>query len=617
MAIQQIGGQGVYVITGSGRDPRKTSAGQSWANLVTQQKYMLIKEAQKEALRQIEFEQLSFEDRRKAQEQLRQQLLDQIAAEKKGIADLRVKQIDTNEARTLANQRQRGRRSGDGSVSITIPSESKVQQYYTSEQRAAQNQKMNARAKKQALIAAKDREETYLSAAPQLMSVTELENYGSYDNAIEQLAKEEEAATERYNEVTAAKNTFTGASAPAKRKIQRQMQTRTERFGTGGGGQDAEPLGEFKGFEPEIKGREKRIAELQDELDALGVLERPKFDTIERTRQIYGDKFMGPRRRLRGPQTTQTQPVEQPVGQPVGQSVTQPDLTGEQPSNLEEMQSFGVPSDPMIIGGANNQKSVQGKPVNQSVGTTDPMQIEGLLNERDRLQQPREPVDVFQGEPDLLPTLTRPNQQNMNRLREAEMTALDLPDFEFKPSQVENVSSSIDQDAGRQFLEDMTVMFAEQDKPESYKSQLQVVQFGTPQQKQMVAVKLLAQAANDFGPTSPQFAKAKKEILVELFKITDPSTARKQAKISRLMQDDPNDLSALVPAVRGITERDATTVSQLFSPSSDMSAQDVDELYKNAQSQLQSLPQARRTKALELLDLQYMAVMDKKIGIGI
>ena len=42
MAIQQVGGRGVYVITGSGRDPRKTSNGQSWADLVTQQKYICL-----------------------------------------------------------------------------------------------------------------------------------------------------------------------------------------------------------------------------------------------------------------------------------------------------------------------------------------------------------------------------------------------------------------------------------------------------------------------------------------------------------------------------------------------------------------------------------------------
>ena len=52
MAIQQVGGQGVYVITGSGRDPRRTSNGQSWADLVTKQKYMLYQSAYDQAMRE-------------------------------------------------------------------------------------------------------------------------------------------------------------------------------------------------------------------------------------------------------------------------------------------------------------------------------------------------------------------------------------------------------------------------------------------------------------------------------------------------------------------------------------------------------------------------------------
>ena len=54
MAIQQIGGQGVYVITGSGRDPRKTSNGQSWADLVTKQKFMLYQAAYDQAMREYQ-----------------------------------------------------------------------------------------------------------------------------------------------------------------------------------------------------------------------------------------------------------------------------------------------------------------------------------------------------------------------------------------------------------------------------------------------------------------------------------------------------------------------------------------------------------------------------------
>ena len=122
MAIQQVGGQGVYVITGSGRDPRKTSNGQSWADLVTQQKYMLIKEAQKEALRQIEQEQLSFQDRQQRQQQLQQDLLKQIDLERQNIADLRVKELTINEKRERdfqslsARQRTGGGGGGGGEL---------------------------------------------------------------------------------------------------------------------------------------------------------------------------------------------------------------------------------------------------------------------------------------------------------------------------------------------------------------------------------------------------------------------------------------------------------------------------------------------------------------------
>ena len=121
MAIQQVGGQGVYVITGSGRDPRKTTSGQSWADLVTQQKYMLIKEAQKEALRQMEQERLSFEDRQRRQEQLRQNLQSQIEAERKGIEDLRIRQITVNEARETLNQRLKASSPEYKPTTITTP----------------------------------------------------------------------------------------------------------------------------------------------------------------------------------------------------------------------------------------------------------------------------------------------------------------------------------------------------------------------------------------------------------------------------------------------------------------------------------------------------------------
>ena len=70
MAIQQVGGAKVYVITGSKRDPRLTSTGQSWANLVSQQKYRLWQEAQREALMNIKFDEMERQQQLQIQENL-------------------------------------------------------------------------------------------------------------------------------------------------------------------------------------------------------------------------------------------------------------------------------------------------------------------------------------------------------------------------------------------------------------------------------------------------------------------------------------------------------------------------------------------------------------------
>ena len=94
MAIQQVGGQGVYVITGSGRDPRKTSNGQSWADLVTQQKYMLIKQARQDAQRQIDREFQDYQSRQKATAEYRADVRKQIEEARETVTNLKLKQSE-------------------------------------------------------------------------------------------------------------------------------------------------------------------------------------------------------------------------------------------------------------------------------------------------------------------------------------------------------------------------------------------------------------------------------------------------------------------------------------------------------------------------------------------
>ena len=463
------------------------------------------------------------------------------------------------------------------------------------------------------------------------MSQADVQNFGSYDDAIAAMDKLEQEGQTRANEMTLKKQTFTDSKD--KMKTQRDLKTTTIRYGTGGTTKKVEPLGEFKGFEPEIKGREDRIAELQAELDALEVLERPTFDTIERTRQIYGDKFMGPRRRLRGPQRTETQPVDQPVDQPA-----------QQPQIRQRADGLFPQGKNMPLG---EQKS------------------DGLFPAGGQMSRLRQPVDTFEGEEEVIqaPAQTRPNQGNMDALRQAEMDTLDFQfqpstpevttqprfnplrppaqpvdtfegeqeviqapvrpppaQFNFQPTSVSNVTGSqpsvIQPVEGQRFVENMILGF-DPDKQESvdYTQEFEEVKFGTPQQKQMRAMQLLGEAAEKHGPTSPEFKKAKSIILLELTKINDPARFRKQRQVERIMDENPNNYGALTKAVPGITEADAKTVAQLFPISNDMKAIDIDDLYQNAKQQItQTMTGRKRKKALELLELQYMAVIDNVTG---
>jgi len=75
MAIQNIGGQNVYVITGSQQDPRLQSSGQSWANAVSQQKFRIYDMAMKETLAQMQREGATYDAQMKAFNDYRNQLL--------------------------------------------------------------------------------------------------------------------------------------------------------------------------------------------------------------------------------------------------------------------------------------------------------------------------------------------------------------------------------------------------------------------------------------------------------------------------------------------------------------------------------------------------------------
>ena len=97
MAIQRVGGSKVYVITGSGRDPRLTSSGQSWANLVSQQKYRLWQEAQRQALQEIQYDQLNYESKQRINQELKRRLNTDVDNTQKSIQRLKEAQTKSEQ----------------------------------------------------------------------------------------------------------------------------------------------------------------------------------------------------------------------------------------------------------------------------------------------------------------------------------------------------------------------------------------------------------------------------------------------------------------------------------------------------------------------------------------
>jgi hypothetical protein len=170
---------------------------------------------------------------------------------------------------------------------------------------------------------------------------------------------------------------------------------------------------------------------------------------------------------------------------------------------------------------------------------------------------------------------------------------------------------------GERFVEQM-ILGLEPEAPQvGYAAQFEDVKFGTTAQKQRRALELIIDASKEMGPTSPEYNKAKVQILSELQKTMDPKEYRKQKKVERVMDKNPKDYMALAKTVRGLSDKDAQLVMSLFPVSSDMKIEEIDQLYKSAQRELTSnLTGRNRKKALEFLELQYIAVMDDYNNFG-
>jgi len=148
----------------------------------------------------------------------------------------------------------------------------------------------------------------------------------------------------------------------------------------------------------------------------------------------------------------------------------------------------------------------------------------------------------------------------------------------------------------------------------SMKDMFTSVQYGTDQQKKQLALQAIMQKAQELGPTNPAYIKIKQKILDQLNKVLDPKKHRQMKMVEKNQSDNRGDYFALSKSVRGLQERNAQLVYSLFPVNEETKATDADQLYKNAQKQIQTniADSYQRKKSQEFLDLMYLAYMNEK-----
>jgi hypothetical protein len=99
-----------------------------------------------------------------------------------------------------------------------------------------------------------------------------------------------------------------------------------------------------------------------------------------------------------------------------------------------------------------------------------------------------------------------------------------------------------------------------------------------------------------------------------LAKTMDPKKARNMKRVKTLQDNQPGQYARLGDDIRGLTQDTKNLVVSLFPVSDDTKTDEIESLYKNAQQQLRLgiSDKSQKRKALDMLDLMYLAVITDK-----
>jgi hypothetical protein len=667
MAIQQVGGRGVYVITGSGRDPRKTSNGQSWADLVTQQKYMLIQQARQDAQRQIDREFQDYQSRQKATEEYRADVRKQIEEARETVTNIKLKQSEAQtdidkELLKAEIDRARGRKQTITTGSTTprkTPSTrapaskemsgAKFQQYLTDQIAASQSFAIQTLED-----AANDAEKRNLQGliqarAPEFYTAQQQTIFDALSRSQQSMVKAAQEGQLEVDRLVSLRAKYNAARAKNLTSDMRDIivneQALPPQVVTVDSGGDSDAGGtqvtteQYKDqtdlpdapsvdYSELITPYEQRIKSLEQQLLQAESPTMPDLNETNRMRQIASQDY-GLRTSYRPPQQpverqpVERQPVEQPVRQPREVDGLYPQGSAYTPSRRAEMDALGVEPPVQEVIDPRIQPQIE-PPVQEVIDPRIQPQIEPPVQEviDPRIQPQIEPPVQEVIDPRIQPQIEPPVQEVIDpRIQpQIEPPVQEVIDPRIQPqreaaSQRQETPSPTPAPlpTPTRNIRDIynTMLQSEEQREPSMASMFDPVKFGTAQEKQQLALKMIMEKAQELGPTNPAYLKIKKAILKQLEKELDPKKARQQRLVEKNQSDNRGDYFALSREVRGLKEQNAKLVLSLFPVNEDTKPEQADVLYKSAKKQIATkiTNRLQSKKAEEFLELLYLAYM--------
>ena len=372
MAVEKIGV--AYVIKAAPVKAGTTSTGQSWANLVTQQKYQLWKIANAEAARRIKFEQMNAQRQQQVVDQMRRDLMNQQENTRTQIANLKqlqVEDIAKQQAEIARETNLRGRperrtRSAGGGGGYS------GQRYnLTVEENKLRKQNQDAIRTLSSLI------QTAQGAGEDATTMTKWAQGKQLDpseqNVIDQLSPSAKTlaeglkdAQQHYSDTSNTLKEFLLADEPGRHKFVQDRLSGGLGGGFGSGGSrtyytKGQPIATAPVADrtPAIKELQDRLKQLEKQQLELKDVDIPIGDEIRTTRQILGSKFGEGTQRLPEQPMVQPAPVQE---QPQVEEPSQ-DFSNVRPVDREILDLVAEPEDMEPARKAKPQAQTVKKPV--------------------------------------------------------------------------------------------------------------------------------------------------------------------------------------------------------------------------------------------------------------